>query len=107
MERIPLRLKTLSVSIEQPWKAKSLSGLSFKSKYVMLQAHQGNAGGIYLQNDGCDNLIEGLYLKPGHPPLVFDIDTDRLVGMDLSNLFIRGGIVGDKLVVAYLEENNG
>lgn len=36
--------------------------------------------------------------------LVFDLDSDRRIGIDLSQMYMHGTVDGDSLSVTYLEE---
>ncbi len=50
--------------------------------------------------------MEGIVFRPGDK-MVFDIDSDRNVGMYLKDFVFAGNYGGDRLVVAYLEEQDG
>jgi len=49
---------------------------------------------------------EGTCLRPG-TTYTLDIDTNRPIGVDLSDYFFAGDYAGDKLIVSYLEETDG
>lgn len=74
---------------------------------MQFQAPLLNRGTIWLADDA--NVVaakEGTCIRPG-TTYTLDIDVNRKVGVDLADYIFAGDYGGDKLVVSYLEEDNG
>ena len=75
-----------------------------QSKYILFQAPLLNRGTIWLGDDlKAVELKLGIMLRPGEKHII-DVDTDRYLGVFLSDFVFAGDYGGDQLVVAYLEE---
>jgi hypothetical protein len=76
-----------------------------RGKYFYLQPAITNKGNVWVADSEAQALAkEGLWLTP--MPLTIDLDTDRGVRVDLSDIYVHGDTPGDKVVVAYLEEED-
>lgn len=107
-EKIPVKLKILSPSPTigaSP--VKLLEKVQIRAKYIYLQEKITNRGLMWIADSEAQALAqEGLVIPSATmaAPLSFDVDTERGVRVDLSNIYIHGDTPGDQLIVAYLEE---
>jgi hypothetical protein len=76
------------------------------TKQAVFQAPRSNRSNIWIGDDP-QTLAqkEGILLPPGEK-FEIDIDTNRFVGFDIGSVWFAGDYAGDKLVVAYLQEED-
>lgn len=73
-------------------------------KYCVIQAPTKNRRPVYIGDDATGiQAMDALALLPGEKYTI-DIDTNRAVGVDLSEILYAGDYGGDKLTITYLEE---
>lgn len=106
-EKIPVKLKILSPSPTigvSP--VKLLEKVQIRAKYIYVQGKIGNKSEIWLSDNQAQALSkEGLVMPSWmQVPFQIDVDTERGVRVDLSNIWIHGDMPGDQLIVAYLAE---
>lgn len=106
-EKIPVKLKILSPSPTigvSP--VKLLEKLQIRAKYIYLQGKIGSQGILWIADSEAQALAkEGLVVPSSfQAPFQIDVDTERGVRVDMSNLWLHGDTPGDQLIVAYLEE---